>query len=384
MLTKGPIAIVLTVPPLVALQWVSRYTARIGWRNWLAFAGVVTLLTVPWFVAVGRSQPEFLAYFLWKHHVLRFVTAFNHKAPFWYYVPVMLIGTFPCSLLTAPILAFLAGRSKALRDVRSEELGAVVLAAAWILVFFSASSCKLPTYILPAVPFMCLIVGLMLSELLKGTRPLTALDSLAHHLPLHATTAAFVIGTLISIADLVLRADHGWGRLINYAVIAAGASFLAYRLLVRHAWSRRNANWLVAAAASMLVMTFAFQKFLPEFAGYRSIHANAARLRVSPDGQVLPLVYLDWPCDGYPFYVSSDKLRHFTEDNLDQLAQFVRQQPECLFVANPNGAEELQKQLAGVATFTRTPGARGRLYIVTSTTDPQTVIGTRPTRSKQR
>ena len=379
-LTKGPIAVVLTVPALVALQWLSRYTARLNWRHWLAFVGIAGALTVPWFIAVGFSQPEFLSYFLWKHHVLRFVTAFNHQEPFWYYVPVLLVGMFPCSLLTAPILAFLIGRTETLRRVRTEELGAAVLSAAWILVFFSASSCKLPTYILPAVPLLCLIVGCMVSELLKSAAPLTALDNLTHQLPLHATVAACVIGASISVIDLVLSSDRGWGQVLDYGVITAAVSFLGYRLLRRRTWSRRSANWLVAAGTSILVMVFAFQKFMPEFAGYRSIHANAARLQHAPDGKVLPLVYLDWQCDGYPFYVSSSDIHQFTEDDLEQAAQYLREHAECLFVANPESAHLLQEQLGNTATFTRSARcarpALCRLHHWAVTTTPGPASGT--------
>ncbi len=129
----------------------------------------------------------------------------------------------------------------------------------------------------------------------------------------------------------------------------------------------------------MLVMAFAFQKFVPEFAGYRSIHANAARLQIASDGKTLPLVYLDWQCDGYPFYLSRDSIHQFTEDDLDQLAEYVREHSECLFVANAEGAELLQEELGESATFTRTPGARGRLYVVSCTAGPHPVVGTRPT-----
>ncbi len=383
-LTKGPISVVLTVPPLLALQWLSRHTARIQWRHWLVFASLVGTLTIPWFIAVGCLQPEFMGYFLWKHHILRFLTAFNHEAPFWYYVPVLLIGMFPCSVLAAPILAFLGGRTAALRRVRTEELGAVVLAAVWILAFFSASSCKLPTYILPAVPLLCLILGAMLNELLKGTQQLTALDNLTHHLPLHATTAACLIGGSMSIADLILRPDHGWGQVANCTMIAVAAVFLGYRVLQRQPWPKRTVNWLVAAGACFLIMAFAFQKFVPEFAGYRSIHANAARLQVTPNGNIRSLVYLDWQCDGYSFYLPYDNIRQFTEDDLEQLAQYVREHSECLFVANPRGAELLQDELGDAATFTRAAGARGRLYVVSSTAGPPPVVGTRPLRSAQR
>ena len=109
-LTKGPVAIVLTIPPLLVLLWLDRTQARIRPQHWFVFALVVLAVTAPWFILIGQRQGEFASYFLWKHHVLRFVSAFNHKAPMWYYLPVLLIGMFPSSLLLGPTLDFLAGR----------------------------------------------------------------------------------------------------------------------------------------------------------------------------------------------------------------------------------------------------------------------------------
>ncbi len=366
-LTKGPVALVLTVPPLAAWQWLSRYSVRFRLRHWAAFALVVAAVTASWFAVVGLAQPEFLEHFVWKHHIVRFVTTFTHEAPFWYYVPVLLIGTFPCSVLTAPLLAFLLGRSAHLRQLRSAELGATVIAAAWIILFFSLSSCKLPTYVLPAVPMLCLLAGCMLREASRGVQPLTSLDNVLHQLPVHATTAALVIGASIATVDLLLRPDHSWGKLVNGLVITVTLLFLIGRAVLWRSWSRRTANWLVAAGVSMAITAFAFQKFTPEFAGYRSIHANAAQLQMTAEGKARPVVYLDWQSDGYPFYLAPCDIQRFTDKQIPQLAQYLRSHGECLFVANPHGAERLQEELGRDLTLRRAPGARGRLYIASAT-----------------
>ncbi len=151
-LTKGPIAIVLCVPPLLLARWLAGQGSPLRLRHWLAFAAPVLLFTVPWFMAIAAVHDDFSSHFLWKHHVLRFVSAFNHGQPWWFYLPVVLAGMFPCSLLLPPLALFLFGRSAAERQLRSRELGFLLLAAVWIVAFFSVSSCKLPTYILPALP----------------------------------------------------------------------------------------------------------------------------------------------------------------------------------------------------------------------------------------
>ena len=271
---------------------------------------------------------------------------------------------FPCSLLTGPVVTFLVARSESVRTLRTRELGAVTMAAIWILAFFSISSCKLPTYILPAVPMICLVQGCMLDELLKKRFSPPLFGAILQRLPLHATTLALLAGTAIAIADLVLAPDHGSARALNLGVIAATLAFIVHQLVRRRPWRARTFTWAVAAAASFTIMAFAFQKFVPEFAGYRSINANAARLQIGDDGTLLPVVYFDWQCDGYSFYLQTDDIRRFGEDDLDSVRQFVQEHPQCILVADPTRLDQLHKELGDQVTLTRSPGSRTTLHAV--------------------
>ena len=47
---------------------------------------------------------------------------------------------------------------------RCPALGFMLLAALWCVLFFSLSGCKLPTYILPAFPFLALAIGTFLAR----------------------------------------------------------------------------------------------------------------------------------------------------------------------------------------------------------------------------
>ena len=90
MMTKGPVALLLILPPLVAYHWLQRMSVLRA-RHWLAFALIVVTITCPWFILIACQRDEFAAHFLWEHHVLRFFTAYNHVQPFWYYLPVLKI-----------------------------------------------------------------------------------------------------------------------------------------------------------------------------------------------------------------------------------------------------------------------------------------------------
>jgi 4-amino-4-deoxy-L-arabinose transferase-like glycosyltransferase len=154
-LTKGPISEVLLFPPLLAFAYLNRSTARVGWTDVGLFAGVVGGVNVPWYLAIYRQQPEFLRYFFVEHNLLRFLQPFDHLQPVWYYAPILLGGLLPGMILAVPYLRSLLAPSLA----RSQNGGFWLLAGWWCVFFFSCSGSKLPTYILPAFPPLCLALG---------------------------------------------------------------------------------------------------------------------------------------------------------------------------------------------------------------------------------
>jgi 4-amino-4-deoxy-L-arabinose transferase-like glycosyltransferase len=178
-LTKGPVALVLLVPPLVAHWWLthpkrdrgvpslalqaSEARCQIGRTHMLAYAGFVCAVLLPWHVAVGLRVPEFFTYFFWRHNVLRFLAPFDHLEPIWFYVPILLGGLLPGSLLLVGLVRFLLSGKEEVARRRCPEFGFYLLAGGWCLLFFTLSGSKLPTYILPAFPPLALALGYHLS-----------------------------------------------------------------------------------------------------------------------------------------------------------------------------------------------------------------------------
>jgi 4-amino-4-deoxy-L-arabinose transferase-like glycosyltransferase len=163
-LTKGPIAIILLLPPLLAHCWLSGTGLRLDRRAWLTLTGIVLLLNLPWYVAASLRQPDFAYHFLWEHNIVRFIAPFDHPQSVWYYVPVVLLGLFPASLLLVSFVRFLLSGNEQEAAARTPEMGYLLLAAGWCLLFFTLSGCKLPTYILPAFPPMALALGSFLAS----------------------------------------------------------------------------------------------------------------------------------------------------------------------------------------------------------------------------
>lgn len=158
-LTKGPIAWILLVPPLVAQRWLTQLPIWIGWRPVLAFLAVTSTINFPWYISILLHEPIFLKYFFWDHNIMRFVQPFDHLQPVWFYVPVLIGGLMPTIFLLPSLVKFLTTGDAAVAQQRTLALGFFLLSGGWCIVFFSLSGCKLPTYVLPAFPMVLLAFG---------------------------------------------------------------------------------------------------------------------------------------------------------------------------------------------------------------------------------
>ncbi|HEX4632285.1 MAG TPA: glycosyltransferase family 39 protein [Gemmatimonadales bacterium] len=166
-LTKGPVAIL--VPLLATLPYVLLTGKPLGrvfaWRGMVVFL----LLALPWFLVVTARHPEFPNYAFVRETFQRVTTkGFHRTAPFWYYIPIVLVGAFPWIV---PALAQLGhlGRWRWLWEARQVNPAAqdALFLLSWLvgpLIFFSLNQSKLPHYVLPLLPAIALAAGRGLSR----------------------------------------------------------------------------------------------------------------------------------------------------------------------------------------------------------------------------
>jgi 4-amino-4-deoxy-L-arabinose transferase-like glycosyltransferase len=176
-LAKGLIGVVL--PGLVVGTYLL-LTRR--WRDlaavpWVSGLGVFLAVALPWHLAAALRNPGFASFYFVHEHVLRYATDEARRfAPVWFFLLIVVIGFLPWTgLLPA------AGRLL-LRDgwrrVVSEQPQVVYLLS-WCgltLLFFSMSRSKLATYILPALPPLAVLVGMLLARLGDGRVRATVWD----------------------------------------------------------------------------------------------------------------------------------------------------------------------------------------------------------------
>jgi 4-amino-4-deoxy-L-arabinose transferase-like glycosyltransferase len=169
-LTKGPVALVLVAVPTWLYQRLDGRTARVGRAPWAAYLALVALVGLPWLVILALRDPSFLHYFIWIHHIRRVLDPIDHWQPFWYYVPVLLLGMMPWALLVPGLVTHMAGRTQPPSPPRPGALGLFLLAGIWSLLFFSAAGCKRPCYILPMMPPVALALGCYVDRLCGQSR----------------------------------------------------------------------------------------------------------------------------------------------------------------------------------------------------------------------
>ncbi len=157
-LTKGLLAFVL--PCLVLVPWLlyRKQYVLLFRRTWF-MVGVAVLVTLPWGIAIHQQQPDFWHYFFWVEHIQRFAGEHpQHEQPFYYFLVYAPLVTLPWFLMTP---AAATGLKQQSRDLKHPA--AIQLLLSWAimpLIFFSVSSGKLITYILPCmVPFAVIIAA---------------------------------------------------------------------------------------------------------------------------------------------------------------------------------------------------------------------------------
>ncbi|WP_313951841.1 glycosyltransferase family 39 protein [Accumulibacter sp.] len=164
-LAKGLIGFVL--PGAILLAWLllrKRYRLIPAMLP-MPMIGLFLVVAAPWFLWMQKSYSGFWDYFFVYHHFKRFAeTGFSNARPFWFYLPILLLGTLPWSPWIARLCSW-----KFLVDPEKIEIRSLMIF--WVLgivVFFSLPNSKLLGYIFPALPpLACLIADAILGWLNK-------------------------------------------------------------------------------------------------------------------------------------------------------------------------------------------------------------------------
>ncbi len=170
LLSKGPVALALTIPPILLWAIVNRQGKAL-FKNlpWIAIIVATAAATCPWYILAEQKTPGFLDYFLIGEHWRRFVIpkwtseyGDAHEYPIGTIVMYAFVGTLPWSVLL-PVAAAVCRRS--LRSPSRvaepampgpERLFFLFWAMAPVALFLPARNI-LSTYMLPGLPAFAIL-----------------------------------------------------------------------------------------------------------------------------------------------------------------------------------------------------------------------------------
>lgn len=239
-LSKGIVVGVLTGVSLIVYSLIERDMRP--WKRLHLAVGLPLFLLVgaPWFVAVSLRNPDFPRFFFIHEHFARFLTTVHQRVePWWFFLPLLLLGVLPWGLS-------LAGASaRAWRDPgptpQFKPLRFLLIFAVFTLVFFSASGSKLAPYIQPMFPPLAVIVGVYVADRTGCLRRMSLITA--------------ILVTFVAAGLLIYSALRN-SFVPHEAVIWAAAAVIAMLVAVGVAWTQQRrgvmASALVVAAAGAL------------------------------------------------------------------------------------------------------------------------------------
>ena len=166
LLTKGPDALVLA-----ALTITSFLFSQKDWKILLCKIKpkkgflITTLISVPWyFLELIKEGKPFWDSFFGYHNFQRYTSVVNnHEGPFWFFLYIMILASLPFTpFLYHGIFRTFKDFFKNSQDTCNVSDTLYTYSLCWlvsVLIFFSISATKLPSYWLPAIPAASILIS---------------------------------------------------------------------------------------------------------------------------------------------------------------------------------------------------------------------------------
>ena len=372
---KGPVGFLLPLLSLLAYEAARGKIRELKRLRWGLGLVVFLAVALPWFVAVSMRNPGFPRYAFWQESILRFATGHAHRSgSIFYYLPVYFAGFFPWSL----VLCFAAlNRLRSWKVLRQEQHRATLFLVSWaavVFVFFSISRSKLPTYFLPALIPLSILIAHVWSELDRaGTVRVDWLTA--------GFSALMLIGFLIAALPQLAHYGLNWNRLtksilpgaaelLSGTLLYSGLILIALAVLGRMVTRRRGKAWQwVTFILLVLTTPLLILRWIPALKVYAestSSRTLAVTILASPERD-LPIYGYYYFRTGLGFYLQRP-IGLVTEDGdeltsnyivslLASRARSLPPLPPAMLIqrgASPGGSEPLLIDAQGLRNLAET------------------------------
>jgi 4-amino-4-deoxy-L-arabinose transferase-like glycosyltransferase len=247
-LVKGPLALVLVggiIAPWIAVQRFAtgKWPAGCLQLPWIRGITLFLAIVVPWYLWAEQRNPGFLKYFLWNENFGRYLKSdygdeygTGHRQPFGASFGMMILGTFPWSLILLALLSLqpkrLFSKESALSMLRDPQL---LFALGWAFssaVLLLGAKQYTATYLMPSIPGFAFLAAacwsrnsslswlrdIRIAAILRGSGVLLSLIGLIGAVVLHWYGASLL--SSVTVGALSILALCFFGRFFQ---TAAGA-----------------------------------------------------------------------------------------------------------------------------------------------------------------
>jgi 4-amino-4-deoxy-L-arabinose transferase-like glycosyltransferase len=267
-LTKGPVGIALPGFILLVYLWKTRQLSR--WKEMrLGWGILITLLiSAPWYLMAERRLPGYLYFFFVKENLMRFFTKIHKRGePFFFFIPIVFFGIFPWSLFLWQSIKSEAKDGKWTGWIKDDNK---FLCVTWFLtgfLFFSLSKSKLPTYILPYLIPLALLLGAWWDQVWKEDKiSLKVFSSIL---------------SLIGIAILVIAHIEPLRSKLFKAFLMSGCPlcplgfiFLAIGLIPFFILKIKDNRWAFGSILILLALCFTYLSYEGILVNYSESHST--------------------------------------------------------------------------------------------------------------
>lgn len=251
-MTKGFLGLV--IPVIVMLPVMIHQKRFIETIKFGSISIISASLTIfPWVLIINKYEPDYWYYFLWVEHIHRFLSEnAQHKAPFWFYIPIILFGVIPwLGLLPGTLF-----KSWKKRKINPE----MFFLLCWFILpflFFSMAKGKLLTYILPVMAPLALMMAKYSIDCLKDC------NLIAFKFNGFINIVFGMLAMIIFIIKL-LFIDYPLYNSTEWPKICLGISVFFIWLIIGYFSMISNVKYWLLGAACSLPLSLSISYALPE------------------------------------------------------------------------------------------------------------------------
>jgi 4-amino-4-deoxy-L-arabinose transferase-like glycosyltransferase len=221
-LAKGPVAIAL--PGLAIFCWLIWERNLKQLFHWHIIIAIIIALAValPWYILVDKAtNGEWTEGFFFKHNLGRFSEPMEGHGGLFIIVPIFILaGLLPASVF---IVESLKGFNKHFKDPFLKLAFCVTIA---FVVFYSVSGTKLPNYPMPCYPFIAMLLGYFIQQVLTGN----AKTRFYPFILLLIINTALPIGLYFGIKnEIELKGEEPKALLLLILTVGSIASIIIYK-----------------------------------------------------------------------------------------------------------------------------------------------------------